>query len=116
VYRAPARDGRLVIAVGAYTPVTAEIDAATVRGSTLYIDDMANARHEAGDLIRAKVDWAQVRSIAEAIAARAAARTGRGAGAILFKTVGSAAWDLAAARVAVAANAAAAGGTVTNLS
>jgi 1-piperideine-2-carboxylate/1-pyrroline-2-carboxylate reductase [NAD(P)H] len=114
VYRAHARGGRLIIAVGAYTPVSAEVDVATVRGSTLYIDDMANARHEAGDLIRAKVDWAQVRSIAEAIAdaagTDAAPRAGHGAGAILFKTVGSAAWDLAAARVAVGT------GAVTNLS
>ena len=110
VYRAPARAGRLVIAVGAYTPVTAEVDAATVRGSTLYVDDPANARHEAGDLIRAKVDWAQVQSIADAIGAGTGARAGAGAGPILFKTVGSAAWDLAAARVAVAARA------VTNLS
>ncbi len=114
VYRAHARRGRLLIAIGAYTPVSAEIDAATVRGSTLYIDDMANARHEAGDLIRAGVDWAQVRTIAAAIAeaagASAAERAGPGAGAILFKTVGSAAWDLAAARVAVAT------GAVTNLS
>ena len=110
VYRAGARAGRLVIAVGAYTPVTAEIDAATVRGSTLYVDDLTNARHEAGDLIRAKVDWAQVRPIADAIGAGDGARAGAGAGPILFKTVGSAAWDLAAARVAVAA------GAVTNLS
>ena len=112
VYRAGARAGRLVIAVGAYTPVTAEIDAATVRGSTVYVDDPANARHEAGDLIRAKVDWAQVRTVADAIRAGAGAlaAAGSGVGAVLFKTVGSAAWDLAAARVAVAAR------VVTNLS
>ena len=114
VYRAGARRGRLLIAVGAYTPVSAEIDAATVKGSALYIDDMANARHEAGDLIRAGVDWAQVRTIAMAIGettgAGAAERADRGRSAILFKTVGSAAWDLAAARVALATSA------VTNLS
>jgi len=97
VYRAAAKAGRLVVAVGAYTPACAEIDAATVRGSALFVDDMTNARHEAGDLIRAQVDWTQVRTIADAIGGATPA-----GGAVLFKSVGSAAWDLAAARVAVA--------------
>ncbi|MGH8253427.1 MAG: delta(1)-pyrroline-2-carboxylate reductase family protein [Steroidobacteraceae bacterium] len=110
VYRAGAREGRLVIAVGAYTPLCAEIDTATVGGSVVYVDDPANARHEAGDLIRAQVDWTQVRSIADALGAHKP-----GADAVLFKTVGSAAWDLAAARVAVSTVAAAQRG-VTNLS
>ena len=103
VYRAGARAGRLVIAVGTYTPVAAEIDAGTVRGSALYVDDMTNARHEAGDLIRAQVDWTQVHSIADAMAcAGAGVADTSTARAMLFKTVGSAAWDLAAVRVAVA--------------
>lgn len=110
VYCAGAKAGRLVVAVGAYTPACAEIDAATVRGSALFVDDMTNARHEAGDLIRAQVDWTQVRSIADAIGVSKPA-----GGAVLFKTVGSAAWDLAAARVALAMAAAAQRG-VTNLS
>jgi 1-piperideine-2-carboxylate/1-pyrroline-2-carboxylate reductase [NAD(P)H] len=104
VYRAGARAGRLIIAVGAYTPAAAEIDAETVRGSTLYVDDMTNARHEAGDLIRAQIDWTQVQSIADAIAGAGGAGT-TAARARLFKTVGSAAWDLAAARVALATTA-----------
>ena len=57
---------RLIVAVGTYTPGAAEIDAATVRSCTLYVDDTANARHEAGDLLRAGVDWTQVRPIAAA--------------------------------------------------
>ncbi|MDE2250015.1 MAG: hypothetical protein KGL25_01235, partial [Gammaproteobacteria bacterium] len=74
----------------------AEIGASTVRDSALYVDDLSNARSEAGDLLRAGVDWRRVRSIAQAISA------GAPAGPVLYKTVGSAAWDLAAARVAVA--------------
>jgi 1-piperideine-2-carboxylate/1-pyrroline-2-carboxylate reductase [NAD(P)H] len=74
-----------------------------VRGSALYVDDPVNARAEAGDLLRAGVDWQQVRSIAQAIGAGAGAPTGSvPSKPVLFKTVGSAAWDLAAARVAVA--------------
>lgn len=96
VYREGAKARRLVIAVGAYTPQAAEVAAATVRDSALYVDDPTNARAEAGDLLRAGVDWQQVRSIAQAIEAAAPA------GPVLYKTVGSAAWDLAAARVAVA--------------
>jgi 1-piperideine-2-carboxylate/1-pyrroline-2-carboxylate reductase [NAD(P)H] len=96
VYREAARQRRLVIAVGVYTPQAAEVAVPTVRGSALYVDDPVNARAEAGDLLCAGVDWREVRSIAEAIGAGAPARPA------LYKTVGSAAWDLAAARVAVA--------------
>jgi len=98
VYREGARARRLVIAVGAYTPQAAEVAAATVRDSALYVDDLANARAEAGDLLRAGVDWQRVRAIAEGIDAPPPT------GPALYKTVGSAAWDLAAARVAVASS------------
>ena len=97
VYGEPARAGRLIIAVGAFTPGAAEIAADTVRGSAMYVDDLVNARQEAGDLIRAGVDWAQVQPLAQALGEGGV--TGE---AVLFKTVGSAAWDLAAARVALA--------------
>jgi 1-piperideine-2-carboxylate/1-pyrroline-2-carboxylate reductase [NAD(P)H] len=97
VYEEPARSGRLVIAVGAFTPAAAEIGTATVRASHIYVDDLDSARHEAGDVIRAGVDWAQVQPLSQCL---------RGgdvpAGAVFLKTVGHAAWDLAAARVAVA--------------
>jgi len=99
VYSAAATAGRLLVAVGAYTPQAAEMAVATVRGSALYVDDLVNARVEAGDLLRAGVDWPQVRAIAAAIGA------GVPVGPVLFKTVGCAAWDLAAARVAVATRA-----------
>ena len=96
VYCEPARAGRLVIAVGSFSPAAAEIDAATVRGSRLYVDDPEGARHEAGDLIQAGVDWTQVHPLAQALAGG-----GPRGGPVLLKTVGNAAWDLAAARVAM---------------
>jgi 1-piperideine-2-carboxylate/1-pyrroline-2-carboxylate reductase [NAD(P)H] len=97
VYAEAARSDRMVIAVGAFTPAAAEIGAATVRASRVYVDDVDSARHEAGDLIRAGVDWAEVQPLSHAL------RGGNAPdGAVLFKTVGHAAWDLAAARVAVA--------------
>lgn len=96
VYREPARADRLVIAVGSFSPAAAEIDAATVRGSHLYVDDLVGARHEAGDLIRAGVDWTTVVPLAQVLG-----QPRPPPGPSLLKTVGNAAWDLAAARVAV---------------
>lgn len=96
VYDEPARADRLIIGVGAFKPEMAELGQTTLDGSDLYADDPAGARHEAGDLLRANVDWARVKSLATALRephdrARPAA----------FKSVGAAAWDLAAARVAL---------------
>jgi len=96
VYDSPARPGCLVIAVGSFTPAAAEIGAATVRASRLYVDDLDAARQEAGDLIRASIEWQDVQPLSQRL------RSGEVPdGPVLFKTVGHAAWDLAAARVAV---------------
>ncbi|AVS68003.1 ornithine cyclodeaminase [Paracidovorax avenae] len=96
IYDEPARAGRVVIGVGAFRPGMAEIGATTLQGSDLYADDPAGARHEAGDLIRAQVDWNSVHPLASLIAAG----PDRSRPAV-FKSVGTAAWDLAAARVAI---------------
>ncbi|ABC35124.1 delta(1)-pyrroline-2-carboxylate reductase family protein [Burkholderia thailandensis] len=110
VYDEEARAGRLVVGVGAFTPEAAEVGARTIAGSALYVDDPAGARHEAGDLIVAGVDWARVRSLADALRAPAATRASASASTasdgpasglpVFFKSVGCAAWDLAACRVA----------------
>ncbi|HWL28339.1 MAG TPA: bifunctional Delta(1)-pyrroline-2-carboxylate/Delta(1)-piperideine-2-carboxylate reductase [Burkholderiaceae bacterium] len=97
VYTDAAHDGRLVIGVGAYKHDLAEIGPLTLAGSDIYVDDEAGARHEAGDLIQAGVDWQRVRPLAQALTAPPPARP------VVFKTVGCAAWDLAAARCALAA-------------
>jgi 1-piperideine-2-carboxylate/1-pyrroline-2-carboxylate reductase [NAD(P)H] len=61
----------------------------------LVVDDPVGAKHEAGDLIQAKVDWTSVFSLANALAGELKTNA-----PIVFKSVGCAAWDLAACRVA----------------
>ncbi|MFL9965949.1 delta(1)-pyrroline-2-carboxylate reductase family protein [Paraburkholderia sediminicola] len=95
VYTLSARAGRLVVGVGAFTPDAAEIGKATIDGSFVVVDDPVGAKHEAGDLIQANVDWNQVSPLAEALAGEL-----KSAAPILFKSVGCAAWDLAACRLA----------------
>ncbi|MEJ8797899.1 bifunctional Delta(1)-pyrroline-2-carboxylate/Delta(1)-piperideine-2-carboxylate reductase [Trinickia caryophylli] len=95
VYHGPASSKRLVVAVGAFTPDAAEVDGETVRASRIFVDDLEAAREEAGDLLQAGVDWQQVTSLGRALDMAAPAGE-----PVLIKTVGSGAWDLAAARVA----------------
>lgn len=95
VYRESARAGRLVIGVGAFTPDAAEVSQSTIKGSALIVDDPVGARHEAGDLIQANVDWQAVSSLSDAMAGRLTFDA-----PVFFKSVGCAAWDLAACRVA----------------
>ncbi len=95
VYDEAPRTGRLVIGMGAFTPQMCEIGARTIAGSALYVDDLAGAQHEAGDFIQAGVDWTKVSGINDALANKPALDQ-----PIVFKTVGCAAWDLAAGRVA----------------
>ncbi|WP_168790813.1 bifunctional Delta(1)-pyrroline-2-carboxylate/Delta(1)-piperideine-2-carboxylate reductase [Paraburkholderia aromaticivorans] len=97
VYDEAARADRLVIGVGAFTPAMVEIGAHTLGGSALFVDDEAGARHEAGDFIQAGVDWAQVGGIASVLDNAALLPQKK---PIVFKSVGCAAWDLAACRVA----------------
>lgn len=95
VYAEPARPGRLVVGVGAFTSDAAEIGKQTVDGSFVVVDDPVGAKHEAGDLIQAKIDWNSVCALAQALTGGPKPNA-----PILFKTVGCAAWDLAACRVA----------------
>ncbi|MDR5740216.1 bifunctional Delta(1)-pyrroline-2-carboxylate/Delta(1)-piperideine-2-carboxylate reductase [Caballeronia sp. LZ016] len=95
VYTESARPERLVVGVGAFTPDAAEISKQTVDGSAVVVDDPVGAKHEAGDLIQAKIDWDAVSPLAKALAGDFRPKK-----PILFKSVGCAAWDLAACRVA----------------
>lgn len=95
VYDQAPRADRLLIGVGAFKPELAEIGAATLNGSTLFVDDLAGARHEAGDFIQAGVDWARVQPIVNALNGQVPD------GPVVYKTVGCAAWDLAAGRCAM---------------
>lgn len=95
VYELPAQQRRLVIGVGAFTPDAAEIGKQTVDSSVVVVDDPLGARHEAGDLIQAGFDWKNVHSLAQAIEGQVVPEA-----PVFFKSVGCAAWDLAACRVA----------------
>jgi len=96
VYNAPGRPDRLVIGIGAYRLDMAEIGARTLDTSALFIDDPIGGPGEAGDFVQAGVDWARVMPFAEALDGT------KPEGPIVFKTVGCAAWDLAACRLALA--------------
>nr|WP_315205535.1 delta(1)-pyrroline-2-carboxylate reductase family protein [uncultured Albidiferax sp.] len=89
----------LAIGVGAFKPDMAEFPPALLHSRQIVVDDLGGAKHEAGDLLQAQVDWSQVRSLASVLATSLPPSPG----APVFKTVGQAAWDLAAARVAISA-------------
>jgi len=94
VYHEPPQAQRLLIAVGAFTPDMAELPPETVRNSKIYVDDIDGAKEEAGDLLQAQIAWEKVTSIEVAEAGQTSSTP------LLYKTVGCAAWDLAAARCA----------------
>lgn len=96
VYHEAARQDRLLIGVGAFRADMAEFEPHTLHASRLYVDDPKGARHEAGDLLQAHVDWEQVQGIHQVL--RSPAPRDK---PLFFKSVGCAAWDLAAARCAL---------------
>ncbi len=92
------REDAFVAAVGAFTPAMAELPPALVRRAAVYVDDLAGARSEAGDLIQADVEWERVIPLADVVD-HPPAKT---LGPVIFKSVGQALFDLAAARLAFA--------------
>ncbi len=90
----------LAIGVGAFKPDMVEFPAALLRERIIVVDDLPGAHHEAGDLIQAGVDWNQVHSINDILSGQVAGAVSLHSPLPVFKTVGQAAWDLAAARVA----------------
>jgi ornithine cyclodeaminase len=88
-------EGAFIAAVGAYTPAMAELPASLVRRARLFVDTLEGAKAEAGDLLQAGVDWTTVTPLEAVTALERPA-----AGTIIFKSVGHALWDLAAARAA----------------
>lgn len=93
--------GTFVAAIGAYRPDMAELPAelvlrATRPKSRLVVDTLDGARAEGGDLIQAGVDWERVIPF-EAIIDNPAPASD----VVVFKSVGNALWDLAAAHVAI---------------
>lgn len=93
LFKAP-RDA-FIAAVGAYRPDMAEVAPEVIHQAQLFVDTLEGARSEAGDLLQAQVDWSQVQSLESALL-----QARPKAGIVLFKSVGHALWDLAAARLA----------------
>ena len=90
-------DAVLIVAVGAFTPRMCEVPAALVRSRRVVVDTVEGACHEAGDLLQAGLDASRMQPLADALDRPPPSAP------LLFKTVGQAAWDLAAAGVALAA-------------
>ena len=88
-------EGVHINAVGAFTPEMAEIPSRTVRGAYVVVDDYDAASHEAGDLLQA--------GRVPDIDLTALLKIGRPnhTGHTLFKSVGIASQDIAAARLAL---------------
>jgi 1-piperideine-2-carboxylate/1-pyrroline-2-carboxylate reductase [NAD(P)H] len=88
------RDDAFVAAIGAFTPTMIELDPALTRDIAArgqVVLDSSAARHEAGDLIAAGLDLATLPTLADQ-------PPRQDGGPVLFKSCGSALWDLAAAR------------------
>jgi ornithine cyclodeaminase len=90
-----APEGIFIAAVGAYRPEMAEVAPKVVHLAQQYVDTLEGARSEAGDLLQAQVDWSKVQSLELALH-----QPRPTSGIVLFKSVGHALWDLAAARLA----------------
>jgi 1-piperideine-2-carboxylate/1-pyrroline-2-carboxylate reductase [NAD(P)H] len=97
VIPAQLNPGTLAIGVGAFKPDMVEFPAELLRARLIIVDHLAGAQHEAGDLIQAGIAWSTVRDLSDVVA-YGIERTDM---LPVLKTVGHAAWDLAAARVAV---------------
>jgi 1-piperideine-2-carboxylate/1-pyrroline-2-carboxylate reductase [NAD(P)H] len=91
--------GIFAAAVGSFEPGAAELPPALISASRVFVDTIEGARDEAGDLIQAQsagaFDWQDATTLEEALRS-----SGRPEGTVVFKSVGHALWDLAAARTA----------------
>ena len=98
--------GKHLDLIGAYTPTMCEADSVAVAASNVFVDDRDAAQHEAGDLIQAEAAG-QFRmgdiaaSLTDLATGRYAGRRNRG-DLTLFKSVGLALEDLAAAELVLA--------------
>jgi ornithine cyclodeaminase len=90
------RPGAHINAVGAFTPQMVELPAGLLRASFVVVDDREAASVEAGDLIQAGVT--PDAAMADLLAGRSAAPEGA---TTVFKSVGIASQDVAAARAAL---------------
>ncbi len=92
-------DGVFVAAVGAFEPEAAELTPTSISASQVFVDTLEGAKEEAGDLIQAERAGAFAWESATELEA-ALLSPERPEGTVVFKSVGHALWDLAAARTA----------------
>ena len=94
---------RILICVGAFTPLMRETDDAAVASASVFVDTYAGALAEAGDLLRAEAAgaWSRDRTCADLHELAAGLKPGRRdpSEITLFKSVGAAIEDLTAARL-----------------
>jgi ornithine cyclodeaminase len=95
----------MICAVGAFKADMAELSPRVINSaSRIVVDMIEGARAEAGDLIQAAAqtgwNWTRVQQLEETFL-DAGNGTGAGAGPVIFKSVGHALFDLAAARLAL---------------
>jgi 1-piperideine-2-carboxylate/1-pyrroline-2-carboxylate reductase [NAD(P)H] len=88
------KDSAFIAAVGAFRPDMLEIPPSITRRARLVVDDVSGAHSEAGDLLQAGVDWSAVRGLRDVFGTEPTPQP------VLFKSVGCALWDLAAAKLA----------------
>ena len=100
------RPHHFVAAVGAFRPDMAElpprlcVHAATA--DRLYADTLVDLEAEAGDLLQAGIPWSRVRPLQQCVDAAPHTLTqAPPASPVVFKSVGSALWDLAACALAL---------------
>jgi len=98
VFRDRLPDDAFVSAVGSHMPNMAELPPKLVRRARLYADTVEGVAAECGCLTRAGVDTAKVTALEDALDGTAPAPD---SGPVVFKSVGHAMFDLAAARVAM---------------
>lgn len=88
-----------VAAVGAFNPEMAELSPRLISGSSVVVDTLEGVKEEAGDLIQAQktgtFEWEDSVQLEDALL-----WTSLPDSPIIFKSVGHALWDLAAARTA----------------
>ena len=103
VFRAEwLRDGAHVSAAGGAHPYATELDEATIgRADVVVVDDPDQARIECGEFMMASASgallWERVRELCYVVSGRTAGRTSE-RDITLFKSLGMALWDVAAAK------------------
>lgn len=95
-----------VAAVGAFRPDMAELPprlcVQAAAADRLYADTLVDLEAEAGDLLQAGIPWSRVRPLQQCVdAARDTLAQATPTSPVVFKSVGSALWDLAACVLAL---------------